>query len=255
MVKETKKITLGLILSWIFGVLFGISGLSFLFTGSIIAGGSLILASLILLPPVNKFSKEKFNLELSRGLKITLVIVLLIIYAVSLSTSDISGSDTASNQQPSGTGAESGINAGNSETETNEPEIYGFGDKVTVGNFAYIFHDYETRNEIGGSEYFEGEFADGIFLIFDVTIENVAKESKTLWGSYVVVVDNQERRFEHDTTAEIYLDGSFSFEQMQPGLPKRGKIVFDVPQNIEGFIEVSSDSVWSDEVKYVSWSE
>ena len=164
-------------------------------------------------------------------------------------------SNTSSNQQPSGAGAESGINTGTSETEVNEPQVYGFGDKVTVGNFAYTFHDYETRNEIGGSEYFEGEVADGIFLIFDVTIENVAKESKTLWGSYVVVVDNQERRFEHDTTAEIYLDGSFSFEQMQPGLPKRGKIVFDVPQNIEGFIEISSDSIWSDEVKYVSWAE
>ena len=69
MTKETKKITLGLVFSWIFGVLFGLSGLNFLFSGSIVAGGSLILASLILLPPMNKFVKEKFNFELSKGLK------------------------------------------------------------------------------------------------------------------------------------------------------------------------------------------
>jgi hypothetical protein len=105
-VKEVKKITLGLILSWIFGVLFGISGLTFLFNGGIIAGGSLILASLILLPPMNKFIKEKFNFELSRGLKVTLVIILFVIYAVSLPSSNIFNNDvkvqpTANVNQPS----------------------------------------------------------------------------------------------------------------------------------------------------------
>lgn len=251
MTKETKKITLGLILSWVLGVIFGISGVSFLFTGSIVSGGSLILASLILLPPMNRFSKEKFNLELSRGLKIILVIILLVIYAVYSSSSDISRLDTNTNQQSSTTD----IEASTTQTETNELESYGFDDKVIVGNFAYTFHNYETKNQIGSSTYFEGEIADGIFLIFDVTIENIAKESKTIWSSNVVVIDDQDRRFEHDTMAEIYLDDSFSFEQMQPGLPKRGKIVFDVPKDLSGYIEVSSDSLWSDEVRYISWRD
>ena len=93
MAKESKKITLGLVLSWIFGVLFGVSGLTFLFSGSIIAGGSLVLASLVLLPSMNKFVKQKFNLELSRGLKITLVIILFIIYALNLPSSDVFNDD------------------------------------------------------------------------------------------------------------------------------------------------------------------
>src|SRR3989344_2723389 len=109
MAKESKRITLGLVLSWIFGILFGISGLTFLFTGSIIAGGSLILASLVLLPPVNRFVKDKWNFELSRGLKITVVIILFVIYAVSLSSSDTFNNDVEIkptenvNSQPSGT--------------------------------------------------------------------------------------------------------------------------------------------------------
>ncbi len=249
MAKEHKRITLGLVLSWIFGILFGISGLTFLFTGSIVSGGSLILASLVILPPINKFVKDKWNFELSRGLKITLVIILFVIYAVSLSNSGDSNIDTSSSSnQPSTQGTQINTN----QEQQNEPQIYKFGEKVTIGDFAYTFNSYQTQSYVG-NEYF-GEQADGIFLVFDVTIENIAKESKTLWGSYVTIVDNQDRRFEHDTTAEIYLDDSFSFEQMQPSLPKRGKIVFDVPQDIKGFIEVSSDSVWSDEKKYVSWA-
>ena len=38
---------------------------------------------------MNKFVKEKFNFELSRGLKITLVIILFVVYAVSLPSSNI----------------------------------------------------------------------------------------------------------------------------------------------------------------------
>lgn len=117
MVKESKRITLGLVLSWIFGILFGISGLTFLFTGSIIAGGSLILASLVLLPPVNGFVKEKWNFELSRGLKITLVIILFVVYAVSLPSSNILNNDveikpTENVNQP----------AGSSGTQVQPPE-------------------------------------------------------------------------------------------------------------------------------------
>lgn len=121
MTKETKKITLGLILSWIFGVLFGISRLTFLFSGGIIACGSLILASLVLLPPMNKFVKEKFNFELSRGLKITLVIILFVIYAVNLPSSNIFNDDvkiqpTENVNQPSETSTPS-----NTQTQPQEP--------------------------------------------------------------------------------------------------------------------------------------
>jgi hypothetical protein len=117
-VKETKKITLGLILSWIFGVLFGISGLTFLFSGSIVAGGSLILASLVLLPPVNKFVEEKFEFELSRGLKITLVIILFVIYSVNLPSfnDDIKIQPTENVNQPSETSTPS-----NTQTQPQEP--------------------------------------------------------------------------------------------------------------------------------------
>jgi len=87
--KEPHKITLGFILSWIFGVLFGISGLIFLFSGAIISGGSLILASIILLPPINKLVKEQWKFELSGGVKIIAVIILFVIYGVNLPSADI----------------------------------------------------------------------------------------------------------------------------------------------------------------------
>ena len=130
MIKETKKIGLGLILSWFFGIIFGISGLTLLFTGVIVGGVALILSSLIVLPPICKFTKEKWSFELSRGLKITAVIILFIIYAVSLSNSEIETyTDTPLSDQVT-------------QIETTEPQTYSFGDKVAIGNFAYTFNSY-----------------------------------------------------------------------------------------------------------------
>ena len=240
---ETKKVGVKLVSAWIFSVLFIVGGFGMLFS-SPVSGVLTLLAGVIILPPFSKMLKEKANLEISTWLKIIIVLVLLVI-AGTMMPSDPSDPDDNSNLNTQNNADE--INQQNQE----ETQSYSLGDKVTVGTFAYTFQGYTTKSYVG-SEYFKEE-ADGIYLIFDVTIENIGDESEHMWGSYVTVIDDQNRRFEHDTTAEIYADDSFSFEQMQPGLPKRGKIIFDVPTDLTGYIEVSSDSMWSDEVKFVSW--
>lgn len=151
--------------------------------------------------------------------------------------------------------ANSGSDSGSSTTDTTQtqtatqsPDAYYLGDRIVSNGWAYTVHSYETSKYIGESEYFREE-ATGMFVIFDVTIENVGKESRTLWSSNIQVIDDQDRTFEHDTTAELYLPSNeqFTFEQMQPGLPKRGKIVFDVPENIKGSLVVGG--------KPVSWKK
>jgi len=138
-------------------------------------------------------------------------------------------------------------------------DLFYAGDKVEVGSFAYTINSYDVTDKIGQSVAgtFMGEKADGIFLVLDITIENVAKESKTFVGDNVKIIDDQNRLFEHDSIAELYLPDNqkLTLEQMQPGLPKRGKLVFDVPQDMRGLIEISSDDLFSMEKKYVSWNE
>ncbi len=139
--------------------------------------------------------------------------------------------------------------------ESSDTQIYSLGDTIKIDDLAYTIHSYKLVNQIGDESfgYFFGEEADGIFLIADVTIENIGKESKTLWTSYITIIDDQGRTYEHDSMAEIYLDDSFDFEQLQPGLPKSGKIVFDVPADLKGFFKISSDELFSSEEAYVSF--
>ncbi|MBU1252219.1 MAG: DUF4352 domain-containing protein [Nanoarchaeota archaeon] len=136
---------------------------------------------------------------------------------------------------------------------------YKLGDRVVVDDVAYTINSKTENSQVGKSyvygdyESFMGTTADGIFYIFDLTVENVGMESKTLWGTNIKIYDSQGRSFDHDSMAEIYLDDSLQYDQLQPGLPKRGKIVFDVPKGLTGKLEISSTEFFSDNKEYVSW--
>lgn len=73
---KTKNITFGLVVSWIFGVIMGVTGAVTLFSEPL-PGILFILSALIALPPTNKFLKEKMHISLSGGLKFIVVIILL----------------------------------------------------------------------------------------------------------------------------------------------------------------------------------
>lgn len=78
MSEEVKKITLGIILSWIFGVLFLVIGIGVIGTGSSVAGIIIILCSAMVIPYFNKLIAEKLKFKISGGVKFLLVIIIFI---------------------------------------------------------------------------------------------------------------------------------------------------------------------------------
>lgn len=73
---EEKKITLGFLVGWVVGVMFLLSGIMALVSEPLTAVYSFLI-SIVLLPPANKFIKDKAGFSLSGGLKFVLVIILL----------------------------------------------------------------------------------------------------------------------------------------------------------------------------------
>ena len=108
------------------------------------------------------------------------------------------------------------------------------GDEFTVSDFKWKITGFEKKSEIG--EYimdtFMGEKADGEFLIVSVEVENVGKSAEYLMDSFVKLIDDQDREFSPSTMASIYLKpqgSALMFETINPGIVKKGKIVYDVP--------------------------
>ena len=101
MSKEVKKITLGNIFSWIFGILFLLSGMGIMGSGAPVAGIIIILCSAMIIPYFNNLIAEKLNFKISGGVKFLLVIIIFIAmgFGMANTTSEIE----TTNQQPTPT--------------------------------------------------------------------------------------------------------------------------------------------------------
>jgi len=157
-------------------------------------------------------------------------------------------------------GAIFGGNSSNTETQTtssggtkiqqpSQPEVrtYQMGEIIEAGDFSWKITKVTTAQQIGEDIFgsFFGEKADGIFVIIDVEVENTGKQAKYLSDSYVKLIDEQSREFSSNSVAAIYLkpEGSaLIFEQINPGITKKGKIVYDVPEGISvANVKISSN--------------
>lgn len=92
---KTKNITLGLVIAWIFSIFVGFFSIVILFS-SPAEGTVLLLATFIVFPPMNKILVEKYNISLSRGLKIVAVLILFVV--VGLMASDKSPNSQQTSQ-------------------------------------------------------------------------------------------------------------------------------------------------------------
>lgn len=115
---------------------------------------------------------------------------------------------------------------------------YQFGDDILAGDFEWKFVDYYKTKQIGDFLFndFYGVNAKGEYLIINVEVENVGNSPKYIEDDFVKLIDEKNRTFTPDLTAAIYLkpdNSAFSFDLINPGLVKRGYIVFDVPTDLK----------------------
>lgn len=227
--QEIKKITAGLVFGYIFGMIFGMSALGQFMNYNIFQGIILLIMAFVIWPPINVYLKQKYKFELSTGLKI--VIIIIGFFSIMFFPGSFDEASTTS------------------QTNNNEDNSYYIGDRVIIDDFAYTLEGYTITDKIGDYIFdtFNGETADGVFIVLDVTIENIGKESETLWDVPITIMDNQGRTYKRDNSAEFYLEDSFNFNQINPGLPKSGKIVFDVPEDIKGGFLIKSNNLFSDD--------
>jgi len=149
------------------------------------------------------------------------------------------------------------------ETPSDEPKTHSFNEPVIVDNFKYTFKSQALAKELGRyvGDYFSGTKANGIYFIVELEVENIGSKAEYLSSSNIKVIDDQKREFETDSSAQIYLSmapgykdaKSMIFDKLNPGLTQQGYVVFDVPEDISGVIQVVDNSIFPSEVAWVSW--
>jgi hypothetical protein len=88
--KEPRKITVGLIFSYIFGGMFIISGLEHLISGNILGGIAILISGIVIFPATYKIINTKTNVSLSAGVKLLIVLIAFIIFVSTTNDTNLS---------------------------------------------------------------------------------------------------------------------------------------------------------------------
>lgn len=150
----------------------------------------------------------------------------------------------------SGCGSDEG-DKDSSKTEEKIEKTYKMNETVKVGDVEYKVLSKKSTKKIG-NEYLNKK-AQEQYLIIEISIKNLDKEALTVSDDFFKLY-NGENEYGTDTDAAIYLDDNIIYEDINPGVTLKGKIVFDIPKEIaeskENILQVQT-GVWGTETEKI----
>jgi uncharacterized Zn-binding protein involved in type VI secretion len=124
---------------------------------------------------------------------------------------------------------------------------YNIGDTIKAGDVAFTINGKSVATNIGG-EY--GVDSSGKFLILDATVKNEGKEAVSI-GSSFFTIKSGDTKFSADEDAAFYMDDAFIYEDINPGVEFKGKIIFDIPEDVansdQNILTVQDSILWAEE--------
>mgnify|MGYP000950445234 CR=1 FL=1 len=122
------------------------------------------------------------------------------------------------------------------------------GKAIQIGHFVYTIQDVSFRKSVG--DEFSEEIADGIYMLVNISIKNISKETRTLDGSLFAVTDKEGTKYEFSREASTALEMSgrktLFLKDCQPNIATKGLLVFEVPQKGEYYLHLIG-SFWGEE--------
>ncbi|MGP4106776.1 DUF4352 domain-containing protein [Virgibacillus sp. L01] len=167
------------------------------------------------------------------------VVVLGIIIALFSGGDD--SPDTASGDSGDAKQEETSDNNGQEKDKSEKEKVKkaGVGETATVSNVGFTVDNVKTPDKIdSGNEFVENATTSGKFVILDVTVKNDQKEPLTIDSSYFKIKSADGTTYEPITDGQVMMAmgdsmGDFFLTQINPGLSKSGKVVFEVSKDLK----------------------
>ncbi|WP_166212859.1 DUF4352 domain-containing protein [Cognatiluteimonas telluris] len=121
------------------------------------------------------------------------------------------------------------------DTDTNRhTETAGAVPAVAAPDLAITVHDVIRTPRIPRSKFDAQEAAAGdTYLVLDITVGNPGPQSRLFSGGPLIAIDGRrQRRF--DAPENVLADGYLLLETLAPGASERGRIVYEVPDDLRG---------------------
>jgi Domain of unknown function (DUF4352) len=136
-----------------------------------------------------------------------------------------------------GSGGGSGGGGGSSEADSYaeaKKKAVPVGETATAGTVTWTVHNAWQSTEL--SSY--GQKKRGNFIIVQLTFTNNGKEAVTLDSASLAILDDKGRTHETDTDASMYVptNQELFLNQVNPGVSKKARAIFDVAPDASGLI-------------------
>lgn len=118
------------------------------------------------------------------------------------------------------------------DTKKDETATASIGDKLKIGDVVFTVHGKESAESVGDD--YVNNTAQGKYLILDISVKNEGKEPLLIDTSFFNIVVG-ETTFSSDASADLYIndnDLGFFLQEINPGNEARGKVAFDVSDDI-----------------------
>lgn len=140
------------------------------------------------------------------------------------------------------------------EAKKKEEEVketaHAIGEPVKVGDFEYVITAANEDIIIqSNNQFIDSKETTGKFAIIDYSVKNLDKKARMVDSNLFIVKDEQGNEYEPMVDGDIMMllgDSNLFLEEVNPGLSREGKIVFELPSEITNYsLEVSSGLGWS----------
>jgi len=116
------------------------------------------------------------------------------------------------------------------EQEKEQSKFYNMNEEISVNELTYKVTKAESFTKMGTSMF--EKTTEGRFIKVYIEIMNNGKETHTMFTPRFFIIDDQDRKYERLSDDMIYITDYLEFgAQLQPGLKKKGAIVFEVPKD------------------------
>lgn len=247
--KESRKLTFGLIVSWIISVVMACAALGAYVGKMPSVAFWYLLTALAAFPPLYKLLQNKFRLHISRPLKFCLVVAAFVGSCVAMTMAAV---DSVS-------GDSSQTNTGSSNTNTAASKTvpqYKVGDTFKDGDLNFVIDKVEDKGkefkELDCQYYCSTITADGKFVLVTFTAQNTGTKPQDI--TLPNLVDKDGRVFQRSSALGNYGPSGYEeyevWSSINPGNSSKYYIIYDVPTDSSGFKWQGLTGILRDNVAY-----
>ncbi|MFC5773165.1 DUF4352 domain-containing protein [Ectobacillus antri] len=132
------------------------------------------------------------------------------------------------------------------KTEKAAKKVFGLNEAVTVDKFTYTVKSVNETNKL--SNVLGDKTTSGKFVIVEVDVKNGDKKARLVDGE-MFRIKAGGNEYEANIEYDMYVnegDIGFFLKEINPGISKAGKVVFELPADVASYdLEVSSGLGWS----------